>query len=138
MERSPGPDISGTVLPERLLKLREPQLLDEGDGLRAEKKMCNKAGKVNYECQTELEYVTAEEAAKLGLPASTRVALHKCVRPGSAEGAFVPVNSVEAAMRVSDEFCNCVGAPKAPPLKAVAEQAKYVASEKRQKCARQK
>lgn len=137
-ERAAGPTIDGSVLPERNLKVRDSKLLDTGDGLRPERLMCEKAGKKNYECQTELEYLTEQEAVELGLPPETRVTLHKCVRPGSKEGSFIPVNSVQEALQVSEDFCNCVGKPKAPPPPEVVKQKAYSASETRKKCARVK
>lgn len=136
----PGPDISGSILGLRNLKTTEPELLQQADGLRPERFMCEKVGQPNFRCQTQMEYPTAEEAAKLKLPPGTGMVLHKCVRPGSMDGAFVPVRDVQHALEVAQGFCACVeNNGKVPKAKAVKpEPPKFVRDAAREKCARKK
>jgi len=119
--REDGPDISGDEVAAHKLRLRDPDLLDDGKGLRPVAKMCAKSNKPEFRCQTEMEFLTEEQAIALKLPADTRMALHKCVRPGSMEGAFTPVTSAEDALTVANDYCKCVRKvdPPAPPAPKV-------------------
>jgi len=136
-----APIIGGTI-PARNLKLIESpkglglDVLAEGSGLRAPGQMCQKVGSENYGCQTELEFLTEKEAIKLGLPPETRTALHKCVTPGSTEGAFVPIRDAVEAIAVSDKFCECVGVPTVNRKKEVRQRATDTSVELRRKCAK--
>lgn len=76
-------------------------------GVRSERSACMRVGLPGYECHTELEFLDEDSAEQLGLPKSTRFAVHKCVKPKSYEGKFVPVQSPLEASKVAKEFCNC-------------------------------
>lgn len=132
MARTDGPIISGSTLGPKSLKLEEPQLLTKG--LTDERFMCAKSEKENFRCQTELEFILPGEEKSVGVPKGTRMALHKCVRPGSKEGSFIPVTSAADALRVGEEFCACVDAVQPPPKPVP----KSVIDGRRIKCARTK
>lgn len=98
-----GPEIQGDAKPKKLrLDTDNPFT-----GLRPDNRACLKVG-VDSRCTVEMEYLTPEDAKALNLPPDTRMALHKCVRPKSLEGEYVPVKSPEEALAASEEFCDCV------------------------------
>ena len=107
MTRSAGPIIEGKTLGPKTLRPEEPELLQHY-GLRPPKKMCAKSAGDNFKCQSQLEFLTPEDAKLLKLPVGTTMALHKCVRPNSMEGAFIPVKTSEEAFRKATAFCDCV------------------------------
>lgn len=130
--REPGPEISASILGPKTLRMEQPRLLTQEKLLTPERFMCGKAEKANFRCQSELEFVTPEEAKQLKLPRGTTMALHKCVRPGSKEGAFIPVKTAKEALDAAEKFCACVSKaeqPKAPPPPKVNDAARV-------KCAR--
>jgi hypothetical protein len=79
-------------------------------GMRPESAMCSKVGQPGYDCAVEFDLVTPEDVEEYGLPKGTKAVLHKCVRPGSAEGKFVPVETAKDALDAAKKFCKCVKA----------------------------
>ncbi len=102
-----GPTLDGKILAVKRVSVEMPDLIVKG--MRKEKEMCLKSEQEDYSCQSELEFLTPEDAKALKLPVGTTAALHKCVRPGSKEGAFIPVETSAQAMEVGASFCGCVG-----------------------------
>lgn len=105
MARELGPVMSGTVLGQRTLGLRLPDLTKYTRKLT---NVCGKVGDPGYACQTQLDLVDAEKARELGLPEDTRAVVHKCVRKNSTEGEYVPVKTEKEALQVAKDFCGCV------------------------------
>lgn len=132
-------EVQSYLLGGKDMHIVNPNLLGEGNGLKRESRMCEKAGTPAYPCGVELEFLTAEDARELKLPESTRMAIHKCVVPGSRDGTFTPVNSVTEALKVSKSFCDCVNVDAKPPESEPIKEAVVVKLDKaRQKCARVK
>ncbi len=102
-----GPELSAPLRPKNLT-VQQPELYREARGVGSEKLVCTNVGRPGFECQSEIEFPNDKDIAKLKLDPAKRVYIHKCVRPGSFEGDFVPVDSVEEAVKVATSHCDCV------------------------------
>lgn len=105
MAKETGPILTGDLLNPRTLGVKQDSLLTY---TRKPKDICGKVGETNYLCQTDLDFIDEARAVELGLPKDTRAVIHKCVRPGSAEGEYVPVKNEHEALKVAKDYCGCV------------------------------
>jgi len=135
--RSAGPIINGSTIGPNTLRPEEPELLQRG--LRSLDDMCAKSAGDSFKCQSQLEFVTPDEAKMLKLPSGTKMALHKCVRPNSMEGAFIPVKTSEEAFKKANAFCDCVTVGLGEKTKkAVTSRGSTKLTAIREKCARKR
>ena len=81
----------------------------EGNGLRTGSRLCVPSEKKNpLTCRVELDFPSPEDEATKGLPPGTPAVIRKCEVKGK-DGPLVPVRTIDEALHVSTEFCNCVG-----------------------------